>query len=148
MNRFFRHPLTNAVGLSVFSGFYAVIFLGFSGLIKSQIGCSVHSFWQGWDTLLEGCVHQVIAVVLLILTGLVLALLLIKHKPYDEYHTTILVQCLAIAVILTLAAIAMLFIVVLWEPVGVIGKFAFFALVNWAVVVVADLSYLLICRRQ
>jgi hypothetical protein len=148
VNKFFRHPVTNAVGISVFSLFYGVIFIIFSNLIKSQVGISKQPFWQVWDTFLNQNGHQFIAFALLPLTAVVVLLLLMKHKPYDEYHTAILVKCLAVSVILTLAAIAVFFVVVLCDPNGIISKFTLFISVNWATVVIADLIYLLLCGRQ
>ena len=148
MNRFFRHPATNAVGISVFTLFYSIIFLAFSDRIQSQTGLAINPFWKTWDDFLTAGGHRYVAFVLIVLTVLVVAFLLIKHKPYDEYHTTILVKCLAISVVLTLAAIAVFFVVVLIDPTGIIRKFTLFITVNWSTVVLADLAYLLLCGRK
>jgi len=148
MNRFFRHPATNAVGLSVFTSFYSVVFLAFPDRIQSQIGMATRPFWQSWDTFLSFGSHRYIAFILIALTAFIVAFLFIKHKPYDEYHTAILIKCLAISVIITLAAIAVFFVVVLIDPAGIIGKFTLFIAVNWSTVVLADLTYLLICGRK
>lgn len=148
MNRFLRHPLTNAVGVSLFTAFYSVIFLAFSETLKSQIGQSELPFWEFWDKMLSNNILSIVAVVLIVITAFILAILLIKHKPYDEYHTTILIKCLAVSIILALAAIAAFFIAMLLDPVGIISKFALFITVNWSTVVLADLIYLILCRRQ
>ena len=148
MNRFFRHPATNAAGISVFTSFYSVVFLAFPDRIQSQVGIVASPFWQSWDTFLSFGVHRYIAFILITLTAFIVAFLFIKHKPYDEYHTAILIKCLAISVIITLAAIAVFFVVVLYDPSGVIGKFTLFIAINWSTVVPADLIYLLICGRK
>ena len=148
MNRFLRHPATNAVGISVFSLFYSFIFLVFSNRIQSQTGSGTNSFWKLWDSFLIHGGHRYTAFVLVALTVLAAVLLLVKHKPYDEYHTTILVKCLAVSVILTLAAIAVFFVVVLIDPTQIISKFTLFVTVNWATVVLADLIYLALCGRK
>ena len=69
--------------------------------------------------------------ILVALTFVVVVLLMVKHKPYDEYHTNILVKCLAVSVILTLAAIAIFFVIVLIDPTQIISKFPLFITVNW-----------------
>ena len=148
MNKILRHPATNAIGISLFSTFYAVIFLGFSGLITSQTGQSSNPFWAAWDGFLNAGGHQYMACILVTLTAVAVAILLLMHTPYDEYHTTILVKCLALSVIVTLAAIAVFFLVVLFDPVGIISKFTLFITMNWATVVIADLAYLFLCRRR
>ena len=148
MNRFFRHPVTNAIGISLYSLFYGIIFLAFSDRVVSQTGTDASSFWKIWDNFLIHGGHRYTAAVLAVLTVLIVLLLLINHKPYDEYHTAILLKCLAVSLILTLAAIAVFFIVVLIDPVGVICKFTLFITVNWSTVVLADFIYLLLCRRK
>jgi len=148
MNRFLRHPVTNAVGISAFSLFYGVIFLAFSNRIQSQTGLAENEFWKAWDSFLVCGGHRYTAIILIAVTILVVTLRLIKHKPYDEYHTTILVKCLAVSEVLTLAAIAAFFVVVLIEPNGIISKFTLFIMVNWSTVVLADLIYLVLCGRK
>ena len=148
MNRFFRHPATNAVGLALLSGFYGVIFLGFSPSLKVDTGESALSFWQVWDRFLLADGHRWLAIVLLVLTVLALVILLRHRSVYDEYHTAMLLRCLATAVVLALAAIGWFFALVLMDPVGIVSKLALMASLCWASVVLADLVYLCICRRR
>ena len=148
MNRFFRHPATNAVGLSAFTLFYGIIFLAFSDRIVPIANTSANSFWQCWNFILAHGGHRYVAIVLIALTAIVVTLLLVKHKPYDEYHTDILIKCLAVSVILTLAAIAAFFVIVLIDPAQTVSKFTLFITVNWTTVVFADLIYLLLCGRK
>ena len=132
MNKVLRHPATNAIGISVFSLFYGIIFLGFSNLLKLQTGQSESAVWKVWDAFLLADGHKYAACILLTLTAAVVGLLLFKHKPYDEYHTGILIKCLALSVILILAAIGLFFIIVLADPIGIISKLALFIMSNWA----------------
>jgi len=144
MNRFFRHPITNAVGISAFSLFYGMIFLAFSEHLQSQAGQEANI----WDSFLMHGGHRYIAYVLIALTAIVVALLLLKHKPYDEYHTTILIKTLAVSVILALAAIAVFFVIILIDPSQIISKFTLFITINWTTVVLADLIYLILCGKK
>jgi len=146
MNRFFRHPATNAVGISALSLFYGILFLAFSNRIVSQTGLATQPFWKAWDVFLGFGGHRYTAVILLALTILIVAWLLVHHKPHDEYHTAKLIKCLAISVILTLAAIAVFFVVVLADPTQIISKFTLFVSVNWSTVIFADLIYLVLCK--
>ena len=148
MNRFFRHPAANAAGISIFTIFYSIIFLAHSSRLTSQTGTATHPIWKAWDSFLDIGGHRYTAFVLIALTVLVVVFLFIKHKPYDEYHTAILGKCLAVSCILTLAAIAVFFVVILIDPTQIISKFTLFITINWSTVVIADLIYLLLCGRK
>ena len=148
MNRFFRHPATNAVGLAVFSAFYGVIFLAFSPRLLIDAVESQSPFWRAWDGFLLAQGHRWLAVVLLALTALALVILLRHRSVQDEYQTSLLVGCLAVAVVLALAFIGLFFALVLIDPVGIVGKLTLMVSLNWASVVLADLVYLVVCRRR
>jgi len=148
MNRFFRHPATNAAGLAVFSAFYGVIFLAFSPRMLVDTVESQHPFWRAWDAFLLAQGHRWLAVVLLALTVLALAILLRHRSVQDEYQTAILVGCLAVALVAALAFIGLFFALVLLDPVGIVSKLSLMASLNWASVVLADLGYLIVCRRR
>ena len=79
-------------------------------------------------------------------TILIVVLLTIRRKPYDEYHTSILTHCLVVAAVLTLIAIAVFYMILLRDPCGIIEKFTFFIVIHWTTVVLADLAYVLLCR--
>jgi len=147
-NRFLRHPATNAIGLAVFSAFYGVIFLGFSPRLLTGTDENQHPFWQAWDGFLLAQGHRWLAIILLALTVFAIAILLRHRSVYDEYHAAILLRCLATAVVLALAGIGLFFALVLIDPVGIVSKMALMVSVNWASVVLADLVYLLVCRRR
>jgi hypothetical protein len=136
------------VGLAVFSAFYGVIFLGFSPRLLTGAGESQNPFWLAWDAFLLAHGHRWLAIVLLALTALALVILLRHRSVHDEYQTALLLRCLATAIVLALAAIGGFFALVLIDPVGIVSKLALMVSINWASVVLADLVYLLVCRRR
>ena len=149
--RILRHPAANAAGLSVFTAFYATVFFAASGIISregshaaAQQGES--SLWGGWCAFLGAGRHVWIAAAMIAVTLIVLALLFLRRHPYDEYHAALLLQCLAVAAVLTLLAIAVFFLLVLNDPDGVVLKFTLFITIHWVTVVLADLVYVLLCR--
>ena len=73
-------------------------------------------------------------------------MLLFRRRPYDEYHTFKLIQCLVIATILTLIAIAGFYLMILSDSNGIVEKFTLFIVIHWTTVVLADLVYVFVCR--
>lgn len=147
MTRILRHPAVNAACLGLFSGFYGLLFFLTDGTFAQGLGTQgTVPFWQGWEAFLAAGNQRYAAGALLVLTALVAALLLTRRRPYDEYHTALLMQCLAVAVVLTLIAIALFYLIVLRDPSGVVGKLTLFIIIHWAAVVLSDLAYVLLCR--
>jgi len=153
MKRILKHPATNASCISLFTAFYALIFIITSGhaefqnlLYYGRAGQNADSFWAWWSFFLSAGFQKYIAYALIALTALVVVLLLTRRRPYDEYHTAILTACLSAAVVLTLIAIAVFYLLVLSEPSGIVEKFTLFVSIHWASVVLADLTYVLLCR--
>lgn len=152
MNRLLKNPATNAVCISLFTAFYGLIFIMTSGhsefeslLYYSGTKQSVNSFWNDWSNFLAAGHHIYIAYALIAFTLLVVALLILRHHPYDEYHTWLLSQCLSVAIVLTLIAIAIFYLMILSDPNGIIEKFTLFIVIHWTTVVLADLAYVLLC---
>ncbi len=149
MKRILSRPATNAACIALFSAFYAVVFLvtsqsaQFQGLLYTG---SLAPFWGAWSGFLAAGRHTLIAYAMIAATVLVVALLLSRRRPYDEYHTAILIQCLAVACVLVLAAIAVFFLMILSDPTAALEKFTLFIVVHWVTVVLADLVYVFICR--
>ncbi len=149
MKKLLRNPLVNAVGLSLFSAFYAVIFLvtahsqAFRDTLGFAQGTSTWAAFSGW---LYAGQHATLALVMLALTAATVCLLILRKRAYDEYHTELLIQCLVIALILTMLAIAVFFLLILTDPTGAIEKFMLFISVHWVTVVLADLVYVVITR--
>ncbi len=153
MKNILKHPATNAVCLGLFTAFYGVIFITASqnSRFKSLLYYSgakqgMNPFWEGWSKFLANGYHAIIAYVLIALAVVVIALLILRRHPYDEYHTSLLVQCLAVAAVLTLIAIAIFYLMILCDPAGIIEKFTLFIAVHWVSIVMCDLTYVLLCR--
>ncbi len=153
MKRFLRHPAVNAVCISLFTAYYALIFLVTSGHIEftgmlyySRTKPYNQTFWNNWSAFLAAGHQKYLAYALVAVTIFTVVLLILRPRPYDEYHTSLLIQCLAVAVVLTLIAIAVFYLIILSDPNGVIEKFTLFIVVHWAAVVLCDLAYVILCR--
>lgn len=155
MRHLLRHPAVNALGISLFTAFYAIVFFITAGhpdfiwrlsFNKAQDGAG--SFWQAWSRFLAGGGHVWIAWAMIACSALVLLILILRRHPYDEYHTVLLMNCLVVATVLTLLAIALFFLLILINPAGVVEKFMLFVVIHWVTVVLANLVYLLICRSK
>lgn len=154
MKRILKYPAVNAVCISIFSVFYSLIFFTTSGNAKFKSNLFYQGsgggapFWTAWSNFLASGGHAYIAGVMLAVTAAVVILLLIRRRPYDEYHTSILTQCFVAAIILTLASIAVFYVIVLLDPAGIVEKFTLFIVVHWAAVVFADLTYVILCKKK
>lgn len=153
MKRLLSHPATNAVCISLFSGFYAIIFLllskndGFKNMLYyTEENDTNNSFWEVFSRFLANGYEVYIVYALVLITALIIGMLVFRRHAYDEYHTSILVQCLVVSLFLTLIAIAVFFLVILSDNNGVVEKFMLFIIIHWVTVVFADLSYVLLCR--
>ena len=149
MKRLLRSPVVNAVCLTVFTAFYACVFFLISGNLgagSALSGRDASPLWSFWCKFLAAG-HQVyIAYALTAVTILVVVLLLIRRRPYDEYHTAILTHCLVIAAMLTLAAIEVFYLLILSNPADIIEKFTLFIVIHWTTIVFDNLAYVLLCR--
>jgi len=150
MKRILKSPLINAVCISLFTIFYTLVFLiayeniDFENSVNYENASSLWIMWR--DFLFAG--HQVyIAYALITVTILVVVLLILRRRPHDEYHTSILTHCLVVAAVLTMIAIAVFYVVILNDPNSIIEKFTLFIVIHWAMVVFANLTYVLLCRR-
>jgi len=149
MKQILKSPAVNAVGLSVLTAFYTLVFMMHTGATDFewlQYYEGEATFWKAWSSFIYYENHIVIAKIWVVLTIIIVVLLLTRRCPYDEYHTTILTYCLAAAAVLTLAAIAIFYLIILREPIYIAGKFTLFITIHWTTVVLADLVYVLMCR--
>ncbi|MGE4271864.1 MAG: hypothetical protein ACRKFN_01050 [Desulfitobacterium sp.] len=152
MKHLLKNPAINAIGLGIFSAFYGLIFIMTSGhmefenLLYYNGATTLEPFWTGWSNFLASGYQAYIAYALIALSSVVVLMLLMRKHPYDEYHADVLIQCLAVATILTLAAIAIFYLMVLSNANGIVEKFTLFIVIHWATVVLADLVYVLVCR--
>jgi len=148
MKQLLKSPAFNAVCISLFSVFYWILFKLQTGAdyewLKNYDGNS--SFWSLWNNLILDGFLMIIANVLIGVTVLIVILLILRRRSYDEYHAQILTHCLIVAIVLTLIAIAIFYWIVLSEPVWIVGKFTLFIVIHWITVVFANLTYVLLCR--
>ena len=154
MNRILKYRATNGICLSVVSAFYALVFILTSGnaefiaLLQYDAGPDADGSFLGWWSGFLAAGHQVyIACALLALTALVIVLLALRRRPYDEYHMARLMHCLIVALVLTMLAIAIFFLLILSDTSCIVEKFMFFITAHWGTVVLADLVYVLLYRR-
>lgn len=152
MKSILKNPKINAVCISLFTAFYGLIFIVTSGhveferLLYYSRSTGIHPFWTLWSNFLASGYHAYIAYVLIAITVLVVIMLIFRRRPYDEYHVDNLIQCLAVATVLTLIAIAAFYIMILSDSNGIIEKFTLFIVIHWVTVVLADLVYVFVCR--
>jgi hypothetical protein len=153
MKRLLKYPAFNAICISLFSAFYGCIFImtaahyEYNGMLY-YIKPTIHAegFWPAWAHFLERGGHGLIAIALIILTAVLDVLLLTRRRPYDEYHTAILIQCLSVAIMLMIVAVAVFYLAVLSVPNGIVEKFTLFIVIHWVTVVLADFVFVLKCR--
>lgn len=146
MKRLLKSPAFNAGCISLFTAFYAIIFLSYNFGKEWLNYEGGSSFWNAWSGFLSAGHQAVISWVLIAVTIIIVFLLIIRRRPYDEYHTSILTYCLVAASVLTLAAIGIFFLVILIEPVWAAGKFTLFIIIHWITIVLANFVYVLLCR--
>lgn len=146
MKRLLRFPAVNAACLGLFSAFYALVFLLDAGRQTPGPAPAASRFWAAWADFLAKGGQRNIAVGLVLLTLVVAALLLTRRRQFDEYHTALLLSCLAVALVLTLIAIAVFYLVILSHADGAAEKFTLFISLHWVTVVAADLAFVLLCR--
>ena len=90
MKRMLRYPLTNAIGLSLFTAFYSLVFfltpkdVWTSGLSSAT---GANGFWESWQSFLVSGFHVYIAYAMIALSALIVFLLMRRSHAYDEYHT-------------------------------------------------------------
>ena len=153
MKKLLSSPKTNAACISIFSAFYGLIFILTSGyaefesmLYYNRASYNVGPFWMSISAFLASGYHAFIAYAMIAMTILVVALLLLRKQPYDEYHVSLLLKCLSIALVLTMLAIGIFYLMILSDPNGILEKFTLFIVIHWVTVVLADLFFVLLCR--
>ena len=82
------------------------------------------------------------------LTVIIIAMLLMRRRKYDEYHAAILANWLIAALVLTMIAIAVFYLTILIDPTAIGEKFGLFIDAHWVTVVLSDFAYVLLCRRR
>lgn len=152
MKRMLRSPITNAVGLSIFTAFYASIIIltagqrGVEALAVSAGPQLFRGLWTRWSEFLASGYHIYMACAVIAVTVVVVLMLLRRRRAYDEYHTGHLLNCLAAASILTLCCIAAFALLIALDPLQIALKFMLFITIHWVTVVLADAAYVFLCR--
>ena len=123
MKRVLKSPVANAVCVSLFSAFYAVVYV-----------VTKRPMYIGWP--------------MIALTVIIVAMLLMRQRRYDEYHADILAKCLIAALVLTMLAIAAFYVVILFNPTNIEKRFGFFIDMHWVTVVLSDFAYVVLCSRR
>ena len=123
MKRALKSPVVNAVCVSLFSAFYTVVYI-----------LTERPMYVAWP--------------MIAVTVLIVIMLLTRRRKYDEYHIAILSNCLIAALVLTMIAIAVFYIIILVDPIAVENKYGYFIDTHWITVVLSDLIYVVLCRRR
>ena len=151
MKELLKYPQFNALGIGVFSVFYGFIFIFTAAhyeyesvLYYTKPQVEVMPFWSAWSQFLEKGGHGLIGIV--IATAVLIVILLLRRHTYDEYHTSTLIQCLAVSIILMMAAVAAFYLAVLSNPNGIVEKFTLFIVIHWVTVLLADYVFVFLCR--
>ena len=151
MKKIIRSPLVNAISISLFTLFYSVLFLSQNGVEDSlwmQPYEGNTAIWKLWSSCVQHGFLTWIAVILIGVTTLVVMLLIAQRRSHDEYHVGIITNCLVVAVVFTLIAIALFYGIIVMEPIWIGAKFTLFIVIHWITVVFANLTYILLCRRK
>ncbi len=156
MNRILKLPVTNAVCLCLFTSFYTVVFIftaqsdKWKLLLgsKSPEAAFLPSLTRRWGDFLASGYHVYVALAMLAVTFFVAFLLIKKKKPYDEYHISILVNCLIVSLVLSLIAVAGIYVLILYDTTAIIEKMTFIIVINWVSVVFSDLIFVLCCKTR
>jgi len=123
MKRALKSPVLNAVCVSLFSAFYTLVYI-----------------------LIERPMY--VALPMICLTVVVVIMLLVRRQRFDEYHATILSNCLIAALVLTMIAIAAFYLLIIFDPIDIDKKFGIFIDIHWVTVVMSDFAYVVLCRRR
>jgi len=123
MKRILKSPIAHALCVSLFSAFYAVVYV-----------VTARPMYVAWP--------------MIALTVIIVAMLLVRRRSYDEYHADILAKCLITALVLTMLSIAAFYLVILLDPANADRNFMLFIDIHWLTVVLSDFVYVLLCRRR
>ena len=151
MKRLLKSPLVNALFLSLFSVFYALVFLLNSKNLLSDTPASAfdrHDFWSFWRGFLLADHHLYLVYLLFVVTAVVVLLLFRRRHDLDEYQTSVMINCFIVALALVLSAIALFYLLIVTDPTALPEKFTLFILIHWATVVFADLFYVLLAAER
>ena|GEM_PF-552281 len=161
MKRIIKSPAINAVCLGLLTAFYSLVFIGTSGhsefvnaLYYSRISALEdylvvdRYFWLNWSQFLAEGHQKYIAFILIAVSAAVIVMLLLRRRPFDEYDVDRLAVCLIAALVITIIAIAMLYLSFLFASYAIVENFTLFIVVHWVAVVLSDLVFVILRNRS
>lgn len=144
-----KHPIVNAMFISLMSAVYSFLFIFTSNHIEflrllSNSDTLQSDFWNGWSDFIKVGNMRYIGYAIIILTLVILLIMLIKPtKKYDEYQISILSKSLVVAGVLSILIIPIIMIMILSDPNYAIETIFLFAVIQWFVVLVTDIIYVI-----
>lgn len=153
--KFLRYPFVNGAFVSIFSAFYAFILIITSNHIEferilyyTKAKAANSKNLSAWGEFLYNGHQKYIGMTMIALTVLIIVLLLLREKSYDEYHVEILSKSFLIAGFITICLVAILFFLILSEPIAIVEKITLFVILHWMSMLVANLIFIIICRAK
>ena len=144
-----KHPIVNAMFISLMSAVYSFLFIFSSNhteflRLLSNSDTLQSDFWNGWSDFIKVGNMRYIGYAIIILTLVILLIMLIKPtKKYDEYQISILSKSLVVAGVLSILIIPIIMIMILSDPNYAIETIFLFAVIQWFVVLVTDIIYVI-----
>lgn len=144
-----KHPIVNAMFISLMSAVYSFLFIFTSNHIEflrllSNSDTLQSDFWNGWSDFIKAGNMRYIGYAIIILTLVILLIMFIKPtKKYDEYQRSILSKSLVVAGVLSILIIPIIMIMILSDPNYAIETIFLFAVIQWFVVLVTDIIYVI-----
>jgi hypothetical protein len=153
--KFLRYPFVNGAFVSLFTSFYAFILIFTSNHIEFQnilyytkAKAANSSNLSIWGEFLYNGHQKYIGIAMIALTVLIIVLLLLRKKSYDEYHVDILIKSFLIAGFITICLVAIFFFLILSEPIAIVEKITLFVILHWMSMLLADLIFIITCRAK
>ncbi len=150
-----RYPLVNGVFVSIFSAFYAFILIitsnhtEFQSILYYKIAKATNSNnLSAWGEFLYNGHQKYIGMAMIALTVLIIVLLVLRKRSYDEYHVEILSKSFLLAGFITICLVAIFFLLILSEPIAIVEKITLFVILHWMSMLVADLIFIIVCRAK
>jgi hypothetical protein len=150
-----RYPFVNGAFISLFTSFYSFILIITSEHIEFQrilyftkAKAANSNNLSRWGEFLYNGNQKYIGMGMIALTVLIIVLLVLRKSPYDEYHVEILSKCFLLAGLITICLVAILFFLILSEPIAIVEKINLFVILHWMSMLVADLIFIITCREK
>lgn len=155
MMKLLRYPIINGAFVSLFTFFYAFILIFTSNHIEFQnilyytkAKAANSNNLSLWGELLYNGNQKYIGMAMIALTVLIIILLVLRKNLYDEYHVEILSKCFLAVGLITICLVAILFFLILSEPIAIVEKITLFVILHWMSILVADLTFIITCRAK